>query len=247
MAKNEPNQSIHSFTLDSYIELIEAILEKGYQPVTYAQADPAKKHIILRHDVDFDLDSAVTMAEREVGHGLHATYFVMLRSEFYSITSDSGLCAVKKLAALGHEIGLHFDASIYNAEKEDLVQKVSLEAESLSSLIGLPVTSMSLHRPSPVLLDQELNIDGLINSYSSKYFNSFGYCSDSNGGWHHGHPMKHDAIASGLGLHLLTHPIWWVGGNEEPLQKLHSFLRRRSKFLEDQLALNCKLFHNHTL
>ena len=236
---------IHNFTLNSYIEMIEALLKQGYQAVSYAEANPAKKHVILRHDIDFELDAAVEMAKREYKHELRATYFILLRGEFYNIASDTGLTAIHKLAALGHDIGLHFDAAIYDTEKTSLSHEVSKEAEVLASLTGLPINAMSLHRPHPNLLEQEFDTGSLINSYAKKFFKEFGYCSDSNGGWHYDYPLDHPSVDSGQGLHLLTHPIWWVGHDNGPVEKLRRFLEKRATFLDDQLVANCKLFSKY--
>jgi len=153
------------------------------------------------------------------------------------------LKAVERLAALGHDIGLHFDASLYEIEKSSLNEDVIKEAEILSSITGLSIRTMSLHRPHPALLDQGLDIGNLINSYAPKFFKEFGYCSDSNGGWHHDYPLEHPILKSAQGMHLLTHPIWWTGQGETSLEKLCIFLKKRSHVLQDQLSDNCKLFN----
>jgi len=52
-----------------------------------------------------------------------------------------------------------------------------------------------------------------------------GYCSDSRGAWHHGHPLDHPAVAEGRALQLLTHPIWWTtGAGRDPAATLERFL-----------------------
>jgi len=87
--------SQYQFTLESYIAIVKAILAQGYQTVSYEGASPREKHLILRHDIDFDLDAAVEMAECERRHGLKATYFILLRTEFYNVASGQGLKAVE--------------------------------------------------------------------------------------------------------------------------------------------------------
>ncbi len=238
MAK-QPN---YEFTLDAYIKMVGAILCRGYQAVSYVEAHPHKKHLILRHDVDFDLDAAVAMAKCESQHGLKATYFILLRTEFYNVASAHASTAISELASLGHDIGLHFDASLYEGEKDTINDKVKQEASILSSLTGRSIGSMSLHRPHPTLLGQNLNIDPLVNSYAEKYFNEFGYCSDSNGGWHYDYPLDHKTLKSSRGMHLLTHPIWWTGPGNTSLEKLDLFLQKRADVLQDRLSENCKLF-----
>jgi hypothetical protein len=68
-----------------------------------------------------------------------------------------------------------------------------------------------------------------------------GYCSDSRGGWHHGEPLVHEAVAAGRALQLLTHPIWWDADAEEnPVSRLDRFMAARYDHLEDELARNCR-------
>ncbi|MBF0187429.1 MAG: hypothetical protein HQL50_05845 [Magnetococcales bacterium] len=231
------------FTLEAYGAIVAAIVERGYEIVPFAEAEPTKQHLILRHDVDFDLERAVAMAEFEQSHGLHACYFVLLRTEFYNIASSTAVAQVRRLAELGHEVGLHFDAAFYPESHGSLNEAVFQEVEILRLLTGLPIASISLHRPHPSLIENGLQIEPLINTYAETYFKEFGYCSDSNGGWHHGHPLQHEALQQSRGLQLLTHPIWWVGGEgRTPLETLMTYLDEKQGVLDHHLTRNCKLF-----
>src|SRR5687768_15087996 len=65
--------------------------------------------IFLRHDLDFDLESATTMAALEAEMGVRATYHVLVNCPFYRIADASFHSCMRALLELKHEVGLHFD------------------------------------------------------------------------------------------------------------------------------------------
>src|SRR5262245_24675671 len=103
----------HQFTLDAYRELLRRLVSLGYQTTDFQGADPAKRHLVLRHDVDMTLESAVRMATVEAELKLPACYFVLVRNGLYNPFSGLATAAMQQLGGLGHEIGLHFDTSLY--------------------------------------------------------------------------------------------------------------------------------------
>ena len=231
------------FTLDGYRRLISAILSKGYVVRSFVDAIPKSPHLILRHDIDFDLEAAVALAEAESKLGVTSTYFLLLRTEFYNPFSGSGMQAVRKLERLGHNVGLHFDASLYDDEDTNLVAALENECHTMEQVTGSPITVFSLHRPSRDELDRDLIVPGRTNAYERRYFREMGYCSDSRGDWHHGHPLEHPAVEAGRALQLLTHPIWWVGEENSGVQsKLQRVLEQRSTLLERETAAHCSAF-----
>ncbi len=233
---------VPDFTLAGYQRLIATLAAKGYRCVLYPDGDPAARHLILRHDIDMDPEAAVRVAELENRVGVVATYFVLVRSELYNPASKAGTRAVHRLIELGHEVGLHFDATLYENDLRVLAQGAESERRVLEMTTGQAIRTLSLHRPSPALLDGEFAVPGLLNAYEPRFFEEFAYVSDSRGGWHHGHPLDHPAIAEGRGLHLLTHPIWWTEEGASAQNKLESFLARRYQRLELDLAANCSAF-----
>ncbi len=229
------------FTLKAYTDLIGSLLRRGYQISSFAETQAAAPHLILRHDVDFDLDVARRMAETESREGWQAFYFVLLRSEFYNPLSNSGRHALMRLGELGHEVGLHFDATLHDGDALALVRAAEHECRLLEGLTGRPVKAFSLHRPRPDLLDNEIEIPGRINAYGSRYFREIGYCSDSRGEWRYGHPIENPAIVEGRALQLLTHPIWWLSEPGTPVEKCLSFLERRRVVLETEMSGNVSI------
>ena len=60
------------------------------------------------------------------------------------------------------------------------------------------------------------------HTYEPKFVKDIGYCSDSRGGWHHGHPLSHSSVKEGKALQLLTHPIWWITKGKSAEKKLNN-------------------------
>ncbi len=100
------------FTLDGYAALLRAFFDRGYAAVGYADADPAARHLILRHDLDMSIQAAVRVAEVEASLGVAGHYFVLLRTEMYNPWSEANRSDLRRIADLGHEVGLHLDASL---------------------------------------------------------------------------------------------------------------------------------------
>ena len=68
----------------------------------------------VRHDTDHDLENSVLFAEWEASRGIRSTYFVLHTDWYWG--DDPGrpsrflVRALRRIAALGHEIGLHNNA-----------------------------------------------------------------------------------------------------------------------------------------
>lgn len=232
--------TIVDFTLPSYMELIDSLVARGYRVCDYPAAYPEARDLILRHDVDFDLEAAVTLARAEASRGWRSTYFILTRSEFYNPNSPRSRDALRILGDLGHEVGLHFDAALYRDDSVVLAGAAGDEAAALSGWAGARVRTFSLHRPNPALLVGDFAVPGLINAYAPRFFREMGYCSDSRGAWRFGRPEGNAAVREGRGLQLLTHPIWWTSDRgPQPSPKVAAFLARRARLLSDEAAAHC--------
>ena len=83
------------FTLGGYRNLIETFRSNGYAFVDFHNVDPAKSHVILRHDIDFSIKKAVTLAALEAELGVTSTWFVLLRSDMYNTASASSVASLR--------------------------------------------------------------------------------------------------------------------------------------------------------
>ena len=103
------------------------------------------KLFLIRHDVDFDLQLALDLALFEKEIGIKSTYFILTTCESYNVLAEKNKEILKKIISLGHEIGLHFDPTLYKNNLEDKVKK---ECSILSLAVGTEIKSISLHNPS---------------------------------------------------------------------------------------------------
>jgi len=213
------------YTWNWYEQLLGQIAQNGFTFADYINYAKFPRPCILRHDVDFSLQRALEMARFEAGldavQDVHATFFVLLNSEFYNPRSPESRNILAELTSLGHHIGLHFDTKVYvdGLTVEEFSIKVQEEAAQLSELAHIEIQSMSMHRPSQALLAADLEIPGIVNTYSDFYFHKFKYISDSGLFWREN---PYDVIASNevRRLHLLIHPVWYSKTTEGLTEKL---------------------------
>ena len=104
------------------------------------------------------------------------------------------------------------------------MEKIIREAETLSMILGFPVKSVSMHRPSRETLDADYHIPGLVNSYGRLFFRDFKYLSDSRRRWRE--PVE-DIIRSRQcdRLHILTHAFWYHEREEDITETVGRFIR----------------------
>jgi hypothetical protein len=230
-----------SFTLEGYRELIQAFLAKGYETVGFDEVRRAARHLVLRHDVDMCLDRAVQLATVEAALGVTSSYFVLVRTEMYAVTSARSRRALQSLRQLGREVGLHFDAVGLGETPSELDAACANDCRLLEAVLGADVKTVSFHRPTTSLQGWPQPIAGRTHAYEPRFFRDMGYCSDSEGRFRFGHPLDHEAVAANRALQLVTHPIWWVAEtNESVLEKLERFRSGRDAVLGEELAANCK-------
>ncbi len=167
---------------------------------------------LWRHDIDFSPQRAVALARIEAELGVHASYFVLLGSAFYNPFEASVRAGLRTIAALGHDIGLHYDASAINGTVAAHETQIAFEANVLERLLGLPIKAFSLHVPtvSPEAKLDDARHAGLINASATSLRDSFTYVSDSNGRWRF--RSLHDVVddPNVTRLYALTHPEWWT-------------------------------------
>jgi hypothetical protein len=215
------------FCKKGYLSLILSLKGLNYDFVTFNDFSSQYKQIILRHDVDFRLDDALEMALAESKLNISSTYFFLLGSEFYNLFSKAGKSTLLSIIDLGHEIGLHFDASIY--KESDVQSKILYERRILQDQAETPVKTFSFHRGALSRLGTENGYFGMDGAYDKKFFRDIGYCSDSEGRWRHHHPLKHPCIQGKKSFQLLIHPIWWSPEMPtSPSQRLISLHHERS-------------------
>ena len=132
------------------------------------------KNVLIRHDIDWDLNAAVNLSILENEIGIRSTYFVMVNTNNYNFLSEVNKNRIRKIKSLGHEIALHFDASLYDNNFE---KNAINESKILENIVNTKIESISLHNPSENGIYPEFK--NFNNAYSKKYFANETYMSDS--------------------------------------------------------------------
>lgn len=215
-----------TFTYDGYLGLLNLLKENGYAIGDYNDWKEYKRCAILRHDVDTDLQKALRMADLEYKRGIKSTYFVLLTSNFYNLYSLKNKKILKEIQDMGHAVGLHFDEAAYpedagNADKVKL--DISKELGVMSEILDTKVVKFSYHRPSKVILDTNICLQGTVNVYGTQFFKRFKYLSDSRMQWRE--PVE-EIIKSGKFSHMqiLIHPFWYQEKETDIRGVIESFI-----------------------
>jgi len=93
------------FTIKTYKNLLNALKCAGYTFQTFAEflENPAERAIILRHDVDAKKLNSLQFAKIQAGMEIRGTYY------FRTVTKSFNRRIMREMAAMGHEIGYHYE------------------------------------------------------------------------------------------------------------------------------------------
>jgi hypothetical protein len=97
---------MRDFTLKTYRSLCLEFHKHGYNFITFAdycENNTRDKHVILRHDVDSNPENALRMAFCENRLNIRSSYY------FRIIRNSFAPDIIQEIAALGHEIGYHYE------------------------------------------------------------------------------------------------------------------------------------------
>jgi SAM-dependent methyltransferase len=201
------------FDLAGYARMLEAALQAGYEFLTFDRIGLEGRPLscLLRHDVDSELLGCGPMLDVERNLGVRATYFIMVRSTANNAFSLEGRAAVERILADGHRIGLHFMGERCDGDAHQAIsEEVRREAQWLRAEFDTPIEAVSFHQPTRAILDGQLDIRGMVNTYNRRQMGDYFYVSDTNMHWRHGHPADLFRRAEHPRLHLLIHPMWWT-------------------------------------
>lgn len=238
--------SRQEFTYDYYREFVSR-LHEVYQFVTFSEGKRDQEMdsplLIMRHDIDVDLEAAVRMSLLEKDLGIFSTYFFMLRCPLYNVFSHHGAELVKEILGAGHQLGLHFDCALYQDITFDKLNAyISRECELLERFFEHPVDAVSFHRPGHLELSG-VELEKWPNSYERVFLEKFKYFSDSRGIWGHGNPIESEAFYKRENLHILTHPIWWTSAPMSPRKKLLILVQQINQRSEQYISENCQVWN----
>jgi hypothetical protein len=126
------------FTFKKYSEIVKAIAESDYQVLSIADYIRAKelpaKFIIIRHDVDLDPFYQLKFAQLERDFNIRTTYY------FRKIEKVFKKEVIDQVAAMGHEVGYHYE--VFTKAKGDpkLALQIFKEEQSVFSEVWNSLT-----------------------------------------------------------------------------------------------------------
>lgn len=98
------------FTLSQYQQLLKTLQNQGSVFQTFAEfirpdsyRGPKARAIVLRHDVDKLPQNSLRFARIQAGIGIKGTYY------FRAVAESWDKEIIKEIAALGHEVGYHYE------------------------------------------------------------------------------------------------------------------------------------------
>lgn len=191
-----------------------------------AAHDISEPFYLLRHDVDLSPDAALVMAELEADLGVRASYFLFVSSPLYNLHSERYCQTPARLVDMGHEVGLHYDITVYNRGL-NVGEAYENERRALAALTGQPVKAIALHNPSLADGDPLRAAAGVINAYTAIETHRLTYVSDSCGAWRDDSLKLLEQRELPRRLQLLIHPFFWAKEAGDRWERLEQFVDTR--------------------
>jgi hypothetical protein len=163
--------------------------------------------IEMIHDIDYEPNNVLAMAEIEHRYGVSATYFVRLHARSYNPFALPHLSTLQRLIGVyGHSVGLHFEPFFYR--KSHVREAIAQERAMLGFALGEEVQSLSIHEPARFgSISLEDVPEGMrYYCWDAPYYSQKKYLSDSGSRWREGCMCGHLHHEE---LIILTHPDSW--------------------------------------
>lgn len=127
------------FTLKKYHELLSALKQGGYSSVLPSSGSfNGGRSVMLRHDVDKKPLNSLEVAKMEAEMGFQAVYY------FRAVPCSWDEAVIRKIAALGHEIGYHYESlTTCDGNIDEAWEDFKMNLSRLRELA--PVTSICMH------------------------------------------------------------------------------------------------------
>lgn len=181
---------------------------------------------LIRHDVEFDVSRAETMAKIDYEEGIQSTFLFQVRSNAYNILSIRNMQHIENILSYGHRVGLHLlvDDRVQENDWDFIYYELFLQKGILEDALQFKVDRFSFHRPKPWMLEKRQDaIGGVLNLYGPSFFEfsdtpeKIKYYADSRHKWAYGHPLDDSNYKK---FQLLIHPDEW---SEEGLKAEKNF------------------------
>jgi len=220
------------FTVKTYQALLQSLVAQKYTFQTFEGflASPATRSIVLRHDVDLLPHNSLAFAKIQNQAGVKGTYY------FRAVPESWDEEVIKEIAALGHEIGYHYEC--LTTTGGDLEAGIRDFEKNLAALRRLaPVSTICMHG-SPASPHDSKDLwktynyhgYGLIGEpYFDVDFKKVFYLTDTGRRWDGDKVSVRDRVASGydLSFHQTTDIIEAANRDELPEQIMFTFHPQR--------------------
>lgn len=182
------------FTLSKYRKLCDALLESAYKSVTvrdYLSGVGGERIVILRHDVDVSAEKALVMASAERELDINSTYYFRMTPKIFRPE------VIKEIAAMGHEVGYHYE--VLDKAEGDVGKAMKLFEEELNEFRRIcKVETIAMHgnpltkHDNRSLWDRRNYGDyGLLGeAYLSVDFSEVIYFTDTGRSWNSRYSLK---------------------------------------------------------
>jgi hypothetical protein len=194
------------FSIEEYKKLLVALQRTGRPFVLFLPE--TRSGILLRVDVDFDLEWAVPMALANRELSIQGTFFVQVASPLYNALAPESRRALEQIMASEQHIGLHYH---HEGGKLDMV-RLEAEYEILRRIAPVAERVVAWHNPEGDLSEfRELVCGaGFIIADSEKFYGPDKYMSDTNRGRRLDSIVKFVMDTSSPLVQVLLHPVNWV-------------------------------------
>lgn len=190
---------LKDFTIRIYSLLLQSFQKQCYHFQTFSEflKNPQSKIVILRHDIDLKKKQATVFAGLESELKIKATYY--FRAVKYIFDPE----IIKQVAALGHEIGYHYeDLSMAKGDHKKAIKLFERNLELFRQYY--PVETICMHGKSLSKYDNK----SIWNYYDFKHyciigepyfslnFDEFLYLTDTAQRWNGSHIAIRDKVKS---------------------------------------------------
>jgi hypothetical protein len=137
-----------AYSLPHYRHLLERAKTKYWLPLVREvnRSGPDRDLLLIRHDVDITPWSALRMAELEHSLGVHTTYYSRFHAPFYNLMAEDVIDSVRAVAAMGHEVGLHYEPGFFCNSRHDPCRHA--QRHPPPGLVCFRTHSIAQHQPA---------------------------------------------------------------------------------------------------
>lgn len=200
------------FQLLNLHSLLEELLVKKYEFRSFRDHVSSQKDntVLLRHDVDLKPENSLATAKLEHSLGIKGTYYFRIIPQ--TLKPD----IIKDIAALGHEIGYHYeDMDLVHADNLD--KHIDLAFESFQKNLDflrkiVPINTICMHGSPRAKYDNKIiwtkynyrDLDLVGEPYFDIDFNEFLYLTDTGRRWNGDKVSVRDKVNSKYKFDLKT-------------------------------------------